>query len=167
MSIPVNKPVNEQTVTLTRVFDAPRARVFECWTRAEHLQHWFGPKGFTIHSCETDPRPGGVLKFCMRAPDGEAYWVRGEYREVVPPERLVIACTLDDEQGVARLEEIIDVAFEQSGSRTRLLLNSTARGVGAVAARMLSGMQKGWAQTVDRLSVLLGALLNPKPHKEM
>jgi hypothetical protein len=55
------------------------------------------------------------------------------------------------------------VAFEQSGSRTRLLLNSTARGVGAAGAKMLAGMQKGWAQTVDRL----GVLLNPKPHKEM
>ena len=35
--------MNQHTVALTRVFDAPRARVFECWTRAEHLQHWFGP----------------------------------------------------------------------------------------------------------------------------
>jgi len=157
----------QETVVMTRVFDAPRGRVFEAWTRADHLEKWFGPKGFAITDCECDARPGGVFRMCMRSPRGEAYWVRGEYREVVPPERLVIACTLDDEQGVARLEEIIDVAFEQSGSRTRLLLNSTARGVGAVAARMLSGMQKGWAQTVDRLSVLLGALLNPKPHKEM
>ena len=76
---------------------------------------------------------------------------------------LVIACTLDDEHGIARLEEIIEVAFEQSGSRTRLLLNSTARGPSAEAAVMLAGMQKGWAQTVDRL----GALLNPQRDKEM
>lgn len=61
--------MNQHTVALTRVF--------ECWTRAEHLQHWFGPKGFTIHSCEADPRPGGVFKLCMRAPDGKDYWVRG------------------------------------------------------------------------------------------
>lgn len=156
-----------ETVVMRRVFDAPRSRVFEAWTRAEHLCRWFGPKGFAITDCESDARPGGVFRMCMRSPRGEAYWVRGEYREVIAPERLVIACTLDDEHGFARLEETIDVVFEQSGSRTRLLLNSTARGVGAVAARMLSGMQKGWAQTVDRLSVLLGAVLGPKPHKEM
>ena len=158
---------DEETVVMTRVFDAPRSRVFEAWTRAEHLARWFGPKGFAITDCESDARPGGVFRMCMRSPRGEAYWVRGEYREVIAPQRLVIACTLDDEHGLARLEETINVIFEQSGSRTTLLLNSTARGVGEVAARMLSGMQKGWAQTVDRLSVLLGALLNPKPHKEM
>jgi uncharacterized protein YndB with AHSA1/START domain len=48
--------MNQHTVALTRVFEAPRERVFACRTHAEHLRHWFGPKGFTIHSCETDPR---------------------------------------------------------------------------------------------------------------
>jgi uncharacterized protein YndB with AHSA1/START domain len=154
---------NEETIVMTRVFDAPRSRVFEAWTRAGHLEKWFGPKGFTITDCECDPRPGGMFRMCMRAPWGGAYWVRGEYREVVAPERLVIACTLEHEEGTSRLEEIINVEFEQSGSRTKLLLNSTARGTGVKAASMLAGMQKGWAQTVDRL----GVLLNPKPHKEM
>lgn len=153
----------EETVVITRIFDAPRSRVFEAWTRADHLAAWFGPKGFRITDCESDPRPGGLLRLCMRSPRGEAYWVRGVYREVVAPERLVIACTLDDQHGVARLEELIDVAFEQSGSRTRLLLNSTARGSGSEAAVMLAGMHKGWAQTVDRLSILL----NPQRDKEM
>ena len=106
--------MNEHTVALTRVFDAPRSRVFECWTRAEHLQHWFGPKGFTIHSCETDPRPGGVFKLCMRAPDGKDYWVRGEFSEVDTPKRLVITCSADDDKGVERLQEVIDVTFTES-----------------------------------------------------
>ena len=153
----------EETVVITRIFDAPRSRVFEAWTRADHLAEWFGPKNFRITDCESDPRPGGILRLCMRSPAGEAYWVRGAFCEVVAPERLVIACTLDDRYGVARLEEIIEVAFEQSGSRTRLRLNSTARGPSAEAAVMLAGMQKGWAQTVDRL----GALLNPQRDKEM
>jgi len=154
---------NQETVLITRVFDAPRSRVFEAWTRAEHLSRWFAPRGFAITDCESEPRPGGIFRMCMRSPRGEAFWVRGEYREVVPPERLVIACTMDDPHGVARLDELIQVDFEQSGSRTRLHLNSTARGVGAVAAAMLAGMQKGWAQTVDRLR----ELLNPKRQEEM
>jgi uncharacterized protein YndB with AHSA1/START domain len=154
---------HESTVVMTRVFDVPRERVFEAWTRAEHLEKWFAPKGFAVTDCECDARPGGVFRLCMRAPWGGAYWVRGEYREVLVPERLVIACTLDHEQGASRLDEIIDVAFEQSGSRTKLVLNSTARGTGAKAPSMLAGLQKGWAQTVDRLD----ALLHPKSHKEM
>jgi uncharacterized protein YndB with AHSA1/START domain len=155
--------MNETTVVITRLFDAPRARVFEAWTRAEHLARWFAPRGFSITDCAAEARPGGVFRLCMRSPRGEAYWVRGEYREVLPPERLVIACSMDASHGATQLDELIQVQFETSGSRTRLHLESTARGIGAVAASLLAGMQKGWAQTVDRLR----DLLRPRPHEEM
>jgi uncharacterized protein YndB with AHSA1/START domain len=147
--------MNEHTVALTRVFHAPRSRVFECWTRAEHLQHWFGPTGFTIHSCETDPRPGGLFKLCMRAPDGKDYWVRGQFSELDTPKHLVITCSADDDKGVQRLHEVIDVTFTESDGRTTVALNATARGPGDEAAAMLKGMDKGWAQTVDRLGAHL------------
>lgn len=147
--------MNEHTVELERVFEAPRERVFECWTRAEHLTHWFGPKGFVIHSCETDPRPGGIFKLCMRAPDGKDYWVRGEFREVQAPSRLVIICSADDDKGVERLHEIIDVTFTEALGRTTVALNAKARGPSDEAAAMLKGMDKGWAQTVDRLGAHL------------
>jgi uncharacterized protein YndB with AHSA1/START domain len=144
--------MNERTVKLTRVFNAPRERVFECWTRAEHLTHWFGPKGFTIHSCETDARPGGTFRLCMRTPDGKDHWVRGQFREVSPPARLVIRCTAEDAKGVPRLEETIDVTFSEDRGRTTVALNATARGPSDEAAVMLKGMDKGWAQTIDRLN---------------
>jgi uncharacterized protein YndB with AHSA1/START domain len=148
--------MNQHTVALTRVFDAPRSRVFECWTRAEHLVHWFGPKGFTIHSCEADARPGGTFKLCIRSPDGKDYWVRGEFREVTPPAHLLIHCTADDDKGVARLQETIDVTFSEDRGRTTVALNATARGPSDEAAAMLKGMDKGWAQTIDRLDQHLG-----------
>ena len=147
--------MNERTVALTRVFDAPLSRVFDCWTRAEHLSHWFAPNGFTIHSCETDPRPGGVFKFCMRAPDAREYWVRGTYREVTTPRHLVIDCAADDHKGVERLQEVIDVTFTESRGRTTVVINAVARGPSDEAAAMLKGMDKGWAQTVDRLGAHL------------
>lgn len=147
--------INEHTVALKRVFDAPRSRVFECWTRAEHLQHWFGPKGFTIHSCEADPRPGGIFKLCMRSPDGKDYWVRGVYREVDAPSHLVIACAADDDKGIEQLHETIDVRFTESGGRTTVAVNAVASGPSDEAAAMLKGMDKGWAQTVDRLGAHL------------
>ena len=140
---------------ITRVFDAPRERVFEAWARAEHLVHWFGPNGFTLHSAETDARPGGVFRLCLRSPDGKDYWVRGEYREVLAPERLVITCTADDEMGITRLEEVIDVKLTQRGGKTELKLLATARGASAEAAAMLEGMPKGWAQTIARLDAHL------------
>ena len=141
----------ESTVSLTRVFDAPRERVFAAWTDARQLERWFGPRGFTLHSAEADPRPGGMFRLCLRSPQGKDYWVRGLYREVVAPERLVISCTAEDEKGIPRLEEIISVSFADEGGRTRLSLNATAGGTGPEAEAMMAGMPRGWNQTVSRL----------------
>ena len=141
----------EHAVNAVRLYDAPRERVFAAWTRAEHLAHWFGPRGFTIHSCEADARPGGVFRLCMRSPDGVDYWVRGAYREVVAPERLVVQCSADDAAGVQRLDEVITVQFADEGGRTRLTLHATASGTGPEAARMLRGMEQGWSETLERL----------------
>jgi uncharacterized protein YndB with AHSA1/START domain len=151
--------MKEQAVDITRVFDAPRERVFAAWTRAEHLMRWFSPKGFTIPSCEADPRPGGAFRLVMRSPEGKDYRVRGSYREVVAPERLVIECTADDDKGITRLEELISVTFTERAGKTTLTLHATARGESAEAAAMLEGMPKGWAQTVDRLD----SHLKPNP----
>ena len=141
----------ERMVRATRLYDAPRERVFAAWTRAEHLAHWFGPQGFSIHSCEADPRPGGLFRLCMRSPEGEDYWVRGSYREIAAPERLVIQCTADDARGVQRLEEVITVSLASEGGKTRLTLHATAAGTGPEAAAMLRGMEQGWSETLERL----------------
>ena len=152
--------MNEKTVNLTRVFDAPRKRVFDCWTQAEHLQHWFGPRGYTIHSVETDPRPGGVFQLCMRTPGGADHWVRGRFTAMDFPGHLVITCAADDHKGVERLHEVIDVTFTESRGRTTVRINAVARaredaGPSDEAAAMLKGMDQGWAQTVDRLGTHL------------
>ena len=141
----------EHTVNAVRLYDAPRERVFAAWTRAEHLVHWFSPRGFTVHSCEADARPGGVFRLCMRSPEGVDYWVRGSYREVTAPERLVIQCAADDARGVQRLEEVITVSLASEGGKTRLTLHATAAGTGPEAAAMLRGMEQGWSETLERL----------------
>jgi uncharacterized protein YndB with AHSA1/START domain len=148
----------EVTVTLTRVFDVPRERLYAAWTRAEHLKHWFGPRGFTVPSCEADPRPGGLLRLCMRSPDGKDFWVRGVFRELVAPERVLIYCVADDEDGNLSLEETIDVTLTEHSSGTRLSLRATASGSTPQARSMLEGMEPGWHQTVDRL----GSHLSPR-----
>jgi uncharacterized protein YndB with AHSA1/START domain len=147
--------MNERTLAITRIFDAPRERVFEAWTKAEHLARWWGPQGFTVPTCEADPRPGGVLRLCMRAPDGKDYWMRGTYREVVAPERLVIACTADDEKGITRLDCVINVTFTAQGRKTKLTLHTTASGPTAEAAAMLEGMEEGWKGSLARLDTHL------------
>ena len=149
---------HQRSISITRVFDAPLERVFAAWTDAGMLAHWFGPKGFSVPTCEADPRPGGVFRLCMRSPEGKDYWVRGKYREVLPAERLVIDCVADDAHGVQRLEEVIDVTFAGQGRKTRLTVSCSSGGPSPEAAEMLKGMDKGWQQSVDKL----GAQLDPK-----
>ena len=125
---------------------------------AEILRHgslevrWFAPRGFTVASCETAPGPGGTFRVCLRAPDGKEYWVRGAYRDVEPPSRLVLACVAEDHAGQPRLEELIEVTLEGSGARTTLRLNAAARGLNPEAEAMLRAMPEVWAQTIDRLN---------------
>src|SRR4051794_38412563 len=66
---------------ITRVFDAPRERVFEAWTKPEHLVHWSAPNGYTMPHCEGELRPGGQWRCCMRSPEGVDLWLGGVYRE--------------------------------------------------------------------------------------
>jgi uncharacterized protein YndB with AHSA1/START domain len=144
-------PRNEFTVEATRLLPVAREHVFACWTRAEHLSHWFGPRRFTIHSCETDARPGGIFRLCMRSPERQEFWVDGRFVEFVAPERLVIECTASDEGGAHILDEVIRVTFAVEGKGTRLSLHATAAGAGDRAAKALSGMRQGWSETLDRL----------------
>src|SRR5258707_814017 len=60
------------------------------WTDPRHLPHWMiGPPGWTMPVCEIDLRPGGSWHFVWRKADGSEMGMRGEYREILPPERLV------------------------------------------------------------------------------
>ena len=85
----------ERILTITRVFDAPRALVFKVWTQPEHLAHWWGPRGFSLPTCQLDLRPGGAYRFQMKSPTGDIVWWHGVVREIVEPERIVWTCAVD------------------------------------------------------------------------
>src|SRR6185295_20336281 len=73
----------------TRLFAAPRERMFRAWTVAEHLTRWWGPKGFTSTFHEFDPRPGGDWRFLLHGPDGKDFPNYTRFLEV-SPERIVL-----------------------------------------------------------------------------
>ncbi|MGB9123853.1 MAG: SRPBCC domain-containing protein, partial [Candidatus Angelobacter sp.] len=77
----------EQSLVITRIFDAPPDVVFKAWTDPKQMAQWWGPKNFTNPVCELDVRPGGAWRIVMRAPDGMEYISAGVYSEVVKPER--------------------------------------------------------------------------------
>ena len=76
----MNQLAEEGVLMITRVFDAPRERVFEAWTDAGHLAHWLGPADFTVPFAEMDSRIGGTYRACIRSPDGVNYWMHGTFR---------------------------------------------------------------------------------------
>src|SRR5690606_13837593 len=86
----------EREIVMTRVFEAPRHLVFDAFTKPELLKRWLlGPDGWTMPVCEVDLRVGGAYRFVWRGRDGTEMGVRGVYREVVPPERIVHTETFD------------------------------------------------------------------------
>ena len=74
-------------LTLTRVFEAPRERVWQTWTEPELVKLWQAPEDFTAPVVKIDLRVGGKYLFCMRSPEGRDFWSTGTYREIKKPER--------------------------------------------------------------------------------
>ena len=112
-------------VVITRVFDAPRALVWQAWTEPTHLARWWGPKEFTNPVCEVDLRPGGALRIVMRGPDGVEYPMGGVFHEIAEPERLVYSSSaLEDEAGEPQLEVLTTVTFAERNRRTELTMRA-------------------------------------------
>jgi uncharacterized protein YndB with AHSA1/START domain len=83
-------PAAGMEIVSTRVFDAPRAKVFEAFANPHHLPHWWGPMGFTNTFKEFDFRPGGAWRFVMHGPDGKTYDIAKDFVEVQAPEKIVL-----------------------------------------------------------------------------
>jgi uncharacterized protein YndB with AHSA1/START domain len=150
----------EREIVLSRVFNAPRRLVWDAWTRPELFVRWFGSHGWTVPVCEMDVRPGGRYRYVMRrADDAQEVVMRGEYREVVPPERLV---TTEEWEGFTesgwRPEDATvttAVLAEQDGRTT---WTSTMRYPSREVRDAALNLQPAWrgaAEGYDRLAALL------------
>jgi uncharacterized protein YndB with AHSA1/START domain len=138
----------ELELVITRILDAPRSVVFKLWTQPEHLMRWWGPRGFTLPSCALDLRPGGAYRFHMRGPDGDDHMSQGVFREVVEPERIVMAgCWADAEGNPTTPQTLLTVIFEEFEGKTRLTLHQTL--FDSVSAR--DAHRGGWSGALDRL----------------
>jgi uncharacterized protein YndB with AHSA1/START domain len=151
----VSAPYGEATVTLTRLFDAPRELVWKAWTDPVHMAQWFGPRGFTSSVPELDVRVGGAFRIVMRGPDGNDYPMKGVFREITPPARLVFSNIAIDNDGNHLLEGETTVILEEQGGKTTLTLHTYAKGMVPMAPQMLAGMETGWSQSLDKLGELV------------
>ncbi len=150
----------QDAVVIERSFDAPVDLIWQMWTVPEHFQAWYGPDGATIPVAKLDVRVGGRRLVCMQVPtqDGPMrMWFTGEYREVVPNQRLVYTESASDENGnvLSPLSMGIPeghpgttevrVELQDVGGRTRMLMTHTGvpgDSQGAV----------GWAMALDKLA---------------
>jgi uncharacterized protein YndB with AHSA1/START domain len=143
----------EREIAVTRVFDAPRQRIFDALTRPELIRRWmFGPDGWSLPVCESDLRVGGALRFVWRDPNMEM-GMSGTYREVAPPGRLVHT-ELFDEDWTGGETVVTTVLTEQDG-RTTLTSTILYASREARDAVLKTPMTQGMATSYDRLAALL------------
>lgn len=160
----------EREFVITRIFDAPRELVFEVWTEPKHMAQWWGPRTVTNSVCEMDVRPGGAYRIVMRGPDGAEYPVKGVYREVVKPERLVM--TMDCSEHPDEWQDLVKpnrqkgernpagemlstVTFEELDGKTKVTVRTRFNSAAIRDSMLKMGMTEGWSQSLDRLEELL------------
>lgn len=155
--MPAKASVLNNELVLTRYFAAPPALVFQCWTNPEHLKHWQGaPRGFTVTTKESDIRPGGKFRICMRSPEGVDHWLQGSYRDVVAPERLVFTHCWLNPDGKPGQETLVTITFTERQGQTELTLRQT--GFKSVEAR--DGHEIGWSSALDVLAEYTATLVD-------
>jgi uncharacterized protein YndB with AHSA1/START domain len=138
----------DREIVTTRLIDAPRELVYEAFTDAKHVGHWFGPDGFTTTTQSMDVRLGGQWIFVMRGPDGTDWPNVVTYQEVSPPSRLRY---LHGDDKAPDMFNVI-VTFDDEGGKTALTMRAVFK---TAAAREFvireRGAVEGGQQTIGRL----------------
>jgi uncharacterized protein YndB with AHSA1/START domain len=145
---------SDREIVIKRGFDAPRALVWQCYTRPELLRRWYGLPDWPMTICEIDLRVGGKWRFGTKSPEGFEMISQGVYREIKEPERIVntetyevdwtggetiVTLTLDEQDGVT------------TATTTVLFATKDARD-GALATPMATGMEIGFGRLEELLA---------------
>lgn len=146
---------SDREIVMTRLFDAPRELVFEAQSSCEHMSHWWGPRRFEFAGCEIDFRPGGKWRMVHRDSDGTEYGFRGEFREIVPPERIVWTFEFEGMPGHISVDTL---TLEELDGKTKLTARSLFDSIEDRNGMLESGMEGGARETYDRLDEYLEVL---------
>jgi uncharacterized protein YndB with AHSA1/START domain len=150
----VTLPEDEQ-ILITREFDAPRHLVYRAWTTPDLVKRWWsGNRGETTIA-EIDLRVGGTWRCVVVTEDGFEAAFRGEYREIVPNERIVAT---EVYEGMPEVEALNTVTFAEAGGRTTLTMLVQHASKGARDAHIRSGMEVGMQEGMDLLEGVANAL---------
>lgn len=141
-------PDGPAELVITRVFDAPRARVFQCWISPESIPFWWGPRGFETLTCSVDARPGGTWRVASRHEDGSETAETGVIREIEAPSRLVLTHAWESPDGRPGAETVVTITFEDAPGGTRM----TFRQAGLESEASRDGHLAGWNESFDMLA---------------
>jgi uncharacterized protein YndB with AHSA1/START domain len=146
-------PTDEQ-ILITRAFDAPRRLVYRAWTEPELVKRWWHANRGRVTVVEIDLRVGGKWRQVMVADDGMEVGFHGEYREIVPEERIVSTEVYEGlPDGVSEEEgaTVNTVTLDDVNRRTRLTLLIQAANKTSRDAIIASGMEAGLQDALDLL----------------
>jgi uncharacterized protein YndB with AHSA1/START domain len=120
--------------------------VFAAFSEPSELAKWWGPQGFTIPSIEFDPRVGGSYRIEMQPPEGDSFYLTGEFREVDPPTRLAYTFAWEDPDP-DDVENLVDLSFRERGESTEVAFRQAP--FRTEARRALH--RDGWRDSFDKL----------------
>jgi uncharacterized protein YndB with AHSA1/START domain len=141
-------------VLLTKELDAPRELVFEAFSRAEHVEKWIAPDGFTA-KCVVEFHRGGTFSIRMIG-HGMDHTATGAYQEIIPPEKIVWTMGFEDVPGH---EMVTTVTFAERGSGTTVTVrqvfprwDALTPAQQALMAPRMGGAKEGWTQSLRHLA---------------
>jgi uncharacterized protein YndB with AHSA1/START domain len=152
---------SERTIVITRSFAAPRAVVFDAWTSAEHVAHWWDPGGAPLARCEIDLRPGGAFRFVAAAGPGAQHPFSGSYREIVRPARLVFVTPGPSPNS----ESVGTLVFDERDGRTTLTLTIESASQTDRDALLRMRVDVGTRQTLENLADYLRRFVRAIPQE--
>jgi uncharacterized protein YndB with AHSA1/START domain len=141
---------NGATLRTKRILRARRAVVFRALTEPGELARWWGPHGFTIPSVDFEVRVGASYRIAMQPPEGELFYLTGEFREVDPPALLVYTFRWEDPTPDDR-ETLVTLSLREHDQGTELELTQAA----FATDERLALHREGWSNSLDKLEELV------------
>jgi uncharacterized protein YndB with AHSA1/START domain len=145
---------DDETILVTREFDAPKHLVYKAWTTPELVKRWWNAKRGEVTVCEIDLRVGGRWRYVMVTPDGTEVAFHGEYREIVPNERIVSTEVFEgapQEEGQPEVGTVNTLTLIEVDGRTTVTIETKAPSKEVRDAIIASGMEAGLQDALDLL----------------
>lgn len=141
--------IANRQLSMTRIYNAPRELVFDVYTKPEHLKNWFGCAEMSLVECQIDLRVGGSYRFVTKGGELECP-LKGEYFEVMRPEKLVYSQIYDVEP-YSSCVAMVTTTFGDLDGKTEFTSTIVFPDEETYSGAMASGMEEGMGLALDRL----------------